>query len=88
MLTENNKLDQRQKRLLNKFVLEGRLNGAELNESGLKNYIATSRKLEDHKSKFQQKIDEATKRFSHVLTDPITARDFPSELLRTTALDR
>lgn len=87
-MTENNKLDQKQKRLLNKYILEGRLNGSELNETGMKNYIATSRKLEEHKGKFQAKVDEATKRFSHVLTDANAVRDFPSELLRATALDR
>ncbi len=87
-MSENNKLDQKKKRLLNKYILEGRLNGSELNETGMKNYIATSRKLEEHKGKFQQKVDEATKRFSHVLTDPNAVRDFPSELLRATALDR
>lgn len=88
LLSENSKLEPRQKRLLNKYVLEGRLNGSELNESGMKNYISTSRKLEDNKAKFQQKVDQATNRFSHVLTDPNSVRDFPSELLRATALDR
>ena len=87
LMSENNKLDQRQKRLLSKYILEGRLNGSELNESGMKNYIETLRKLEENKRKFQQKVDEATKRFSHVLTDPNAVRDFPSDLLRATALD-
>lgn len=87
-MNENQKLDQKQKRLLNKYILEGRLNGSELNESGLKYYIEVSRKLEEHKSKFQQKVEKATSRFSHVLTDPNSVRDFPSELLRATALDR
>lgn len=87
-MNDNEKLDQKQKRLLNKYILEGRLNGSELNDSKLKNYIEASRKLDDHKSRFQQKVDRATNRFSHVLTDPNTVRDFPSELLRATALDR
>ena len=87
-MNENKKLDQRQIRLLNKYILEGRLNGSELNESGMKKYIETSRKLETHKSNFQQKVEKATHRFSHVITDPNTVRDFPSELLRATALDR
>ncbi|KAI9557823.1 hypothetical protein GHT06_014572 [Daphnia sinensis] len=87
LMNENKKLDQTQKRLLNKYILEGRLNGSELNESGLKHYIEASRKLEEHKSKFQQKVEKATSRFSHVLTDPNAVRDFPSELLRATALD-
>jgi hypothetical protein len=47
-----------------------------------------SRKLEYHKANFQQKVEKATNRFSHVITDPATVRDFPSELLRATALDR
>lgn len=88
IMNENKKLDQRQLRLLNKYILEGRLNGSELNESGMKNYIEMSRKLEYHKANFQQKVEKATNRFSHVITDPATVRDFPSELLRATALDR
>ncbi|XP_046648251.1 probable cytosolic oligopeptidase A [Daphnia pulicaria] len=87
IMNENKKLDQRQLRLLNKYILEGRLNGSELNESGMKNYIEMSRKLEYHKANFQQKVEKATNRFSHVITDPATVRDFPSELLRATALD-
>lgn len=38
-----------QKRLLNKFLLEGKLNGLELSEIQMKNYIAESRKLDENK---------------------------------------
>ena len=84
----NDKLNPTQKRLLNKFLLEGKLNGLELNEIQTKNYIAASRKLEENKKKFQEKVDEATRKFYHVLTNPNAVRAFPSDLLRATALDR
>ena len=99
-----------QKRLLDKFLLEGRLNGSELNASTMKvrykfyspncfcllimyphfvikMYTETARKLEEYKGKYQQKVDEATRRFSHVIKDPNAVRAFPSDLLRATALD-
>lgn len=88
LISETKNLDQTQRRLLNKFVLEGKLNGLELNEIQTKNYIAATRKLEENKIKFQQKVDEATRKFFHVLTDPNAVRAFPSDLLRATALDR
>ena len=81
-------MTQFEKRLLTKFVLEGRLNGSELNEMGVKNYIATSRKLEEQKSNFRMKVDKATNSFAHIIQNPNEVRDFPSELLRATALDR
>lgn len=86
ILTDGN-LKQFEKRLLTKFVLEGRLNGLELNESGMKNYIVTSRKLEEQKSNFQKKVEKATHTFSHIIQNPNEVRDFPSELLRATASD-
>jgi len=81
-------MNQFEKRLLTKFVLEGRLNGSELNEVGMKNYIATSRKLEEQKSNFQMKVEKATNSFIHLIENPDEVKDFPSELLRATALNR
>ena len=53
----------------------------------IKMYTETARKLEEYKGKYQQKVDEATRRFSHVIKDPNAVRAFPSDLLRATALD-
>jgi len=80
-------LDGAQQRLLNKYVLEGRFNGAELTQSAMKNYTEVSRKLDEHKSHFRDKVDKATAKFSHTITDPEAVRAFPSELLRATAAD-
>jgi len=87
ILKEDGNMNQFEKRLLTKFVLEGRLNGSELNEVGMKNYIATSRKLEEQKSNFQMKVEKATNSFIHLIENPDEVKDFPSELLRATALN-
>ena len=75
-------------RLLKKFVLEGQLNGGDLNEKNLASYTAACRKIEQEKMMFQDKVDKAKELFHHTITDAQVVRDFPSELLRATAVDR
>lgn len=76
------------KRLLSKFVLEGRLNGGELSESAMKIYTQSMRKTEEERTQFQSKVTKARQLFSQPIIEPSVARDFPSELLRATAVDR
>ena len=87
LLAQDKSLDGTQKRLVEKFVLEGRFNGSELNDNNMKVYLETCRKLEEHKGLFRQKVETATSRFSHTIHDPEAVKAFPSDLLRSTAVD-
>ncbi|EFA01119.2 putative cytosolic oligopeptidase A-like Protein [Tribolium castaneum] len=72
-------------RILNKFALEGKLNGLELTDSQkvqLKQHI---NKLTAERLQFKQKVDICTKQFSHTIRDSSIVRDFPLDLLKTTA---
>lgn len=87
LLKEDKSLDGTQQRLLEKYVLEGRFNGSDLNESAMKTYLEACRKLEENKANYRTKVEKATAKFSHTITDPEAVRAFPSELLRATAVD-
>ncbi|CAH0546258.1 unnamed protein product [Brassicogethes aeneus] len=76
-----------EKRLLQKFVLEGKLNGMELDSKQKELLIYSLRKIAVEKANFRQKIDIANKQFSHVIDDSKIVRDFPPETLKATAPD-
>lgn len=88
MLSEDAVLGNPEKRFLTKFVLEGRLNGLDMNDKSRTNYVSTCRKIEKEKAEFQAKVEKATQIFNHTITDRLTVRDFPSDLLRATAVNR
>ena len=46
------------------------------------------RKTEEERTQFQSKVTKARQLFSQPIIEPSVARDFPSELLRATAVDR
>ena len=67
--------------------MEGRLNGGDLSESMLQNFIESTRKTVQERTLFQAKVNKARELFSHTIKEPSTVRDFPSELLRAVAVD-
>nr|XP_023012245.1 probable cytosolic oligopeptidase A [Leptinotarsa decemlineata] len=74
-------------RLLQKFAIEGKLNGLELDARGktiLTEYTNTFNKL---KEEFRRKTEISTKMFSHMVTDGTITRDFPVDLLKVTSTD-
>lgn len=84
--SENTHTDE-ENRVLKKFALEGKLNGLELSTTmkvRLKEYI---NKLTTERMQFKRKVDICTKQFSHIIKDPTVVRDFPLELLKSTASD-
>ncbi|CAH1977202.1 unnamed protein product [Acanthoscelides obtectus] len=74
-------------RILQKFAIEGKLNGLELDNSNQQALINWLNKLNKERATFKQKTDISTKQFKHVITDNQVTRDFPEELLRYTAVD-
>lgn len=69
-------------RLLDKYVLEGKLNGVNLDEEKKSILRATANKLRQEQTKFQEKLDFSTRKFSHVIDDYNIVKDFPSDLLQ------
>lgn len=84
---DDRSLTEQQKRLLDKYLLESKLNGVELSE---KNYIIlqeTLNQLKQEKTKFKDKLDISIDRFSHTITDYNLVREFPTDFLQSIAMD-
>ncbi|XP_060519451.1 uncharacterized protein LOC132697809 [Cylas formicarius] len=74
-------------RLLKKFSTEGKLNGLGLDDKkrdALNYYLS---KLAKERHSFKWKIDYATKKFVHVVTDYNIVKHFPSSLQKAIAVD-
>ncbi|XP_037805636.1 oligopeptidase A [Lucilia sericata] len=80
--------DGEEKRLLQKYLLEGNLNGLSLsNESrnGLKEVLM---QLGKERANFKNKVNVSVHSFAHVVHDYQLVRDFPATLLEATAIDQ
>ncbi|XP_059616787.1 uncharacterized protein LOC132261811 [Phlebotomus argentipes] len=80
-------LSEEQKRIIQKYALEGKLNGLELDshqKAVLDNALI---KLGEERTKFRQKVELSTKQFNHVVEDYGVVRDFPPEVLQLFAKD-
>ncbi|XP_061396829.1 oligopeptidase A [Musca vetustissima] len=76
-----------EKRLLQKYLLEGKLNGLNLNNdsrNGLKEILM---RLGKERATFKNKVNVSVHSFAHVVNDYQLVRDFPSTLLEATAID-
>lgn len=69
-------------RLMDKYMLEGKLNGVHLDDKKKSILTVTLNKLRDERSKYQQKLDISTRKFSHVIDNYSIVKDFPSDLLQ------
>lgn len=86
-LKVNNKKNEEKVRLLQKFKLEGKLNGLDLNGQGRAKLGEFLKKLSVEKEKFKQKITVATGSFKHEINDITIVRDFPVDLLKSLTRD-
>ncbi|XP_071539247.1 uncharacterized protein [Panulirus ornatus] len=84
----NANLDETQRRVVRKFLLEARLNGIELPPDKANSFTTTLMKLETQKSEFKKKVIESTNRFSYQIQDPSVVKDFPDTLLKNMAVER
>lgn len=78
-------LDYEEQKLVEKFLLEGRLNGLGLTEKmkdQLSNCIVN---LGKERSQFLNKVNYAINTFNHTINDYNVVRDFPEHLLEATA---
>lgn len=85
--TDDQSLSEQNKRLLDKYLLESKLNGVELSEKDLSILQETMNQLQQEKTKFKDKLDISIKRFSHTITDYNLVREFPMEFLQSIAAD-
>lgn len=78
---------EEQKRLLDKYLLEGRLNGLDLAPKKRELLTEAMVKLRKERAKFQANVDKATGNFKTVIKDFELVRDFPAEVLAAFAPD-
>lgn len=82
-----NKLSDEQKKVLTKYILEGKLNGLELSEKKKEQFSALRLWLCDKIKEYSQKLETAINHLSFTIRDPALMKDFPEELLKSIAPD-
>uniref|UniRef100_A0A6B2EC97 oligopeptidase A n=1 Tax=Phlebotomus kandelakii TaxID=1109342 RepID=A0A6B2EC97_9DIPT len=80
-------LSEEQKRIIQKYLLEGKLNGLELQGEQKARLDSVLSKLGSERAKFRQKVEISTKQFNHVIEDYNLMRDFPPEVLQMFSKD-
>lgn len=80
-------VSEEQKRLLDKYLLEGRLNGLDMTEKNYELFTEAMVKLKKERSKYQQNVDKATNIFKNVIKNFELVREFPTDILATLAVD-
>lgn len=78
---------EEQQRLLNKYLLEGKLNGVALSSSNKAVLYKTMDKLREERGKFKGKLDLSVRNFSHIITEYNQVREFPTEVLQSLSSD-
>ena len=84
---EINNLSEEEKRILDKYILEGKLYGLELSESDRRSLHQCMFKINDKKDEFRQKLEAATNMFKHKITDTNKVRGMPEDFLKIIAAD-
>lgn len=77
-----------QKRLINKYVLEGKLNGIELEGAKKIKFQDCMERLGDHRAKFHSKVEAARRGFSMNCNDPKIIKEIPLSFLQTISVDQ
>lgn len=76
-----------QQRILSKYILEGRLNGLELDPKKKEFFQICVRQITKKCEEFQQKLEAAHNLFKHKVTDSNKMKGFPPEFLKSVAVD-
>lgn len=80
-------LSDEQKRILSKYMLEGRLNGLDLSASKLEYFQICVKQITNKCDEFRQKLEASTNLFKHKVTDATKMKGFPPEFLKSVAVD-
>lgn len=81
------KYDEGQKRMINKYILESRLNGIEVDGSDKFFLNECIDKLGQERAKFHGKVDVARRHFKQNCNDPKIIKEFPTSLLQAISVD-
>lgn len=81
-LTSNQQRSGEHKRILQKFNLEGRLNGLDLGEVPKAQLEENLIKMTAQRNIFKNKIETVTNQFAHYISDPLAVQNLPVEVLK------
>ncbi|KAI4497021.1 hypothetical protein M0802_007767 [Mischocyttarus mexicanus] len=82
---KNIQLTSQQERILNKYLIEGKLNGMEFSEKNQKWLLNSYHILYQQEEEFNKRYENAMKRHFYVMKDENSVKDFSDELLEATA---
>ncbi|XP_011310699.1 probable cytosolic oligopeptidase A [Fopius arisanus] len=80
-------LTPEQKRLIQKYLLEGRLNGLDLTEKQTEDLQHSIFHLHKKTTEMLKKVEIATSMFKTTVSDPTVMKDFPEDFLRQISVD-
>uniref|UniRef100_A0AAG5DWL3 Peptidase M3A/M3B catalytic domain-containing protein n=1 Tax=Anopheles atroparvus TaxID=41427 RepID=A0AAG5DWL3_ANOAO len=83
----DSELTGEERRLLQKYVLEAKLSGIEVEGSAKLELNEILDRLAKERSQFQNKRDVAVKKFKQTIQDPAIMKEFPPTLLQSLAAD-
>ncbi|XP_062539994.1 uncharacterized protein LOC134207933 [Armigeres subalbatus] len=86
--SQNQKFSQEESRLINKYLLEAKLNGIEMDGSAKHELKDILENLTQERSKFHGKREVALKKFSQIIKEPALMQEFPPALLQALAVDQ
>lgn len=81
-------LSQEEQRLVNKYLLESKLSGIEVDGSSKHELKEVLEKLSQERSKFHGKREVAVKKYSQVIKNPALMQEFPPSVLQALAVDQ
>lgn len=86
-LQPNVDLTEEQKRIMQKYLLEGRLNGLDLDLSKKVHLSEIRKSIAKEQASYKNKLDVANKQFSHTITNPEIMKEFPLHVLKDMSVD-
>lgn len=84
---ERGELTNEEERLFDRFLLEGKLNGGELDAKNYEDLMYQVTKLNSEKLTFESKLHVAYEQFKHKIVDYSAVRSFPPKLLQGMSVD-
>ncbi|XP_076168602.1 uncharacterized protein LOC143147332 isoform X2 [Ptiloglossa arizonensis] len=84
---KNIKLSNEQRKVLTKYILEGKLNGLGLSDTERDKFSQLTLLLIRDIEEYSRRVEAATNLFNYTIYDPIIMRDFPEEVLKTMVKD-
>uniref|UniRef100_A0A023EZR5 Putative oligopeptidase n=1 Tax=Triatoma infestans TaxID=30076 RepID=A0A023EZR5_TRIIF len=82
------KLTEEEQRVVSKFLVEGKLNGLDLDGNKREAFAELSKDLANETAKFNHRVKVSSEKYAHIIDDPIITRDFPEDLLQKMSLSK